>query len=245
VQNNVFIAAATRSGSTHIRNTFMRLGLKPAPLNSCEPGYWNEEHMPERSFTELLAPLGGFVFYYHVRAIGRTIPILLDNNITPIVTYRNVLDSMVSWLESHEQGIRDRENGEQFIFLPIHGPSDWKRWNKRQKYSWIAFNVVPWLFSFYVSWSEFRGRKLMVNYRDHYADQEASLNKMVDFLGWDARPTIEQLALATSYRDGKFNKGESGRGRKYIPEDIQAFVYTQAGAWGKWGPELTTKLLEE
>ncbi len=223
----------------------MRLGLKPAPLNSCEPGYWNEEHMPERAFTELLAPLGGFVFYYHVRAIGRTIPILLDNKITPIVTYRNVLDSMVSWRESHEQGIREKENGEQWIFLPVHGPYDWMLWNDRQKWSWITFNIVPWLFSFYVSWKEFSGDKLFVGYKYHYADQIASLRRMIDFLGWRQEPVDEQLCLASSFKDGKFNKGESGRGKKLIPEDIQALVYKQAGAWGKWGPELTMKLLEE
>jgi hypothetical protein len=225
VQKNIFIAAATRSGSTHIRNCFIRLGLKAAPLNAAEPGHYNEEHMLDRYAADLLIPLGGFTFYYHTRAIGRNIPILKDHGVTPIVTYRNVLE---------------------FIFLPMHGPSDWMSLGEDEKWTWIATNVVPWLFSFYISWHESGLHCLYVGYKKHYADEMAGMKRIIRWLRWEKVPTDEQIAKVIANQDGRFNLGETGRGRKVLPPKVIELVYTLAGAWGSyWGPRLTNELIEE
>jgi hypothetical protein len=241
------MAAATRSGSTHIRNCFLRLGLKSAPLNCAEPGFYNEEHMPQRDYTELLVPLGGFCFYYHVRAIGRTVPILRDNAIKPVVTCRNVLDTMVSFRDSHEQGIeRLGREGCQYIWLPKHGPYDWHDFSDTQKWMWIASNIAPWLFSFYVSWHESGLDCLFVNYAEHYRDEIAGMNRIIDHLGWKDRPTDACLASVTSPRDGRFNLGKTGRGREVLPAEAIELTYTLAKSWGPaWGPILTKNLLED
>lgn len=163
------------------------------------------------------------------------------------MTYRNVLDAMVSFRDSHEQGIKKLgERGHQDIWLPKHGPNDWNQFDEHGKWLWIATNIVPWLFSFYVSWSESQLRCCFVHYTKHYQDEIAGMNRILRHLDWDKRPTDDQLAAVVAPRDGRFNLGKTGRGLEQIPQDVVDIVYTLASAWGPyWGPRLTKELIEE
>jgi hypothetical protein len=233
-----FLAAAMRSGSTHIKNCFLRIGFRPSSTHITFGDHVNEEHMVDGRSAALLFPLGGFVFQQHVRAIGRNVPLLKEFGVRPIVLYRNVLDSIVSWKESAD---RDTARGyKQASHSPTYMP-DWPTLSDRDKLLWITYNIVPWYYSFYVSWREADIESLFVNYDDFFRCQWKEFGQMTRHLGLDLKDI--DLKGAVGGRDGKFNVGVSGRGDS-LPDEVINIADRQASSWGvSWQHRLEEDLL--
>ena len=233
---NVFLAAGMRTGSTHIKNCLIRLGLRPASTHITLDDNVNEEHMVDGRAATLLFPMGGFVFQQHVRAIGRNVPLLREYGIRPIVLYRNIYDCVLSWTE---QATRDWTMGKrQHTYSPLHIP-DWGSLGDGDRLRWVAYNVVPWYFSFYVSWQEAEIEKMFISYERFFEDQPAGLRGILRFSGFYPLPDQRSLEAAAAPLGGKFSVGLSGRGAG-LPGEVKRIIEKQAEAWG---PQWSNRLL--
>ena len=222
----VFIAAATRSGSTHIKNCFALSGWRPVSMHVAFDGHNNEEHMIDPRLATVLFPQGDFVIQQHVRAIGRNAPILAEFDIRPIVTYRNLSDSVVSLVDSTEKDFA-LGRGKGYTHVPIHLP-DWTRMSLNDKLWWTIYNMVPWWCSFLLSWKESGLDCLFVDCDTFFADQVMGLRKMFDHVGVRPPDTLSQIS---SLRRGKLNVGVSGRGER-LSGGMHKVIRHQASLYG-------------
>ena len=228
---NIFLAASMKSGSTHIKNSFVRLGFKPASVHTTLPGCVNEDSRVDMGAASVLFPLGGMVFHHHIRAIGPNAKILDMFDVKPIVLVRNVLDSVVSWKESMDF---DVENGlgNYNSHSSVYG-AQWKWMNEHEKYQWILYNVVPWYFSFFLSWKNcFKPIPMFHFYEDHFKNEAEGIHKILkhsDTPEFTLPPSAIEKCIGS--QDGKFNKGILGRGDD-LPRDFKRQVQEQAYSWG-------------
>jgi hypothetical protein len=191
----------------------------------------------------LFTPRNRFLFYGHMRAIGRNVKLLAAYKVPTVVMNRNLLDCIVSWKEScdidHAAG-----RGDQYIFAPIYG-AKWDGLTEEQKYEWILYNVVPWYYSFYQSWKG--AAKVMPIHRiwnkDFYENQETGFQGILDFLG-AGTISREKLTELCSPHDGKFNVGVAGRGRDLLTHSYIKRVAEQTLCWGADGDEMYTELID-
>lgn len=226
---SIFLAASMRSGSTHIVNSLQRVGYKKASIHIGHPDYVNEDSRIDPIAAASLFPVPGLIYQHHIRAIGTTIPILeqYHDQVAVVVTYRNILDSVVSWKESYE---RDSEAGKKrhSSYSSLHCPV-WT--DLDDPYRWIILNVVPWYFSFYLSWKEANLDCLFVGYDDYFSDECKGINRILEYA--EAPRSVEDFemdAICGIY-DGKFNIGKSGRGESLRPTYKQ-LIRAQAYSWG-------------
>jgi hypothetical protein len=244
---SLFIAAGMRTGSTHIRNCFGRMGLRAANLHYyAVDGAYNEEQLIDDAAAQILLPMGGWVINQHMRAIGRNAHILKRHGIRPIVTKRNILDCLVSWVESHDSNISNGR-GWHYTFSAIHCPTAWKDFTERDKYAWTVHYVAPWYVSHYISWEQADIETMIVNYATHYGDQVRGLRRIMDWLGGGIKElTDEQLHGVASYQDGRKSVGIAGRGKEKFPADMIRDLEKQFITWGpEYGPKLIKQLIEE
>lgn len=202
-------------------------------------GHFNEEHTVDVNAANIIFPLGGFVVWQHSRAIGRNVPILKEHGVKPIVLYRSFLDSLVSLEEKTAQRT---DKNLRATFAAIYIPY-WREWTQIERQKWVAYNVLPWYFSFYISWMEADIDKLFVRYDSFYKDEVAGIEKILDFVDPFLAPfPTKDIKKAVAHRDTSFNVGKSGRGQDLDGSVIDIAV-KQARAWGPvWGPVLEKEL---
>ena len=226
-QHNIFIAAAMRSGSTHLKNCFVRMGWRAASLHITLEDNANEEHMVDARSAAVLFPLGGFVFQQHVRAIGRNVPILKEYGIKPVIMTRNLYDAVVSWKEQTDIDVAmGRPQGSH---SPTYIPP-WFDMSDIERLYWVAYAIAPWYLSFYASWKGADIDKIWLDYDAFYADQPAQLQGLCTQLGVRV-PGFQESFMVTEPRTGKFNKGISGRGAG-LPQGVKDVILRQACIWG-------------
>ena len=231
---NVFLASAMKSGSTHISNCIARLGFRPISTHVSFHGSNNEEHTVDPQIACVVLPLGGFVVHQHARAIGRNVHLLKQYGVKPIVVYRNVLDSLLSWVEA--QNVAPRNSS----FCPVHLPA----LSEVERQKWAAYNVAPWYFSFFASWREADIDTMFVSHEDFYADQANSLSQIISFVDPLLTYPQEKFSEVSAHRDGSFRVGISGRGRQLLSPEVVDIVESQAMDWGpELGPILKKELL--
>jgi hypothetical protein len=237
---NIFLAASMRSGSSHLSNTIQRMGWRKASVYLATDDTYNEEPMIDHYGANFVLTQDGQVFHYHMRAIGRNVPILKAYEPKVVVMQRNLLDCVVSWREScdidHAAG-----RGDQYIYAPIYG-SQWDTLTDTQKWEWIVYNVVPWYISFYLSWRNADIDYHSIWYEEFFKDQEQGLADMLSAMEVNKVPRRALLAQMCNYQDGKFNVGKVGRGED-LDQGIKDMIKQQCHAWGKDGKELEEKLI--
>jgi len=228
---NIFIAAAMRSGSTHIANCIGRLtGARRGDLHPFGAfGHWNEEPMISRDVADTMLRYDGWLFQMHIRAIGGNVPILSEHKIRPIVTVRNIYDSLVSWCDSHDRNLVDGK-GPQYTFSPVYIPPQWTAWKQSEKWLWAANNVAPWYCSFYESWRGANIPTLLVKYEDFFSDQQEGIRRIFEWLGHSLPPDAN-LSHITEKTDGKLWQGRSGEGERKLPANIIRAIKNQVLSW--------------
>ncbi len=187
----------------------------------------DEGHRIDPSTADALFPLGGFMFQCHAKASPGNLPILQRHNIRPIIVTRNIFDSLVSVQKRFDEAT---ETG--WLGNPMQG---WKALPDRQKWRWLAYNVSPWMISFYVSWFKADIEKLFVSYEDHFRDQVSGIRRILDHTGISELGSVsdEDIKSVTGRMDGNFSgSGISGRGKREVPAEWQDMIRDQARAWG-------------
>jgi hypothetical protein len=236
---SVFLAAATRSGSTHIANSLVRCGLRRASVHGIVNGAYNEEHCIDPQAAACLFPLSGFVYQSHVRAMGRTRELLDSYKVPTVVTCRNLFDSLLSFKENTEldyltNPVHFRKTTHIGVLLP-----PWGDMNESQKWGWVVDNMTPWYISFYVSWKDCGFPTHWVWYEDYFRNQEQGLTKILE---WAGIPQDRQTASAWCPTDGKLSVGRVGRGLQQMPEWAKIRVMRHTEEWGSWYEDITRDL---
>lgn len=239
--NSIFLAAATRSGSTHIANSLVRCGLQRASVHSTINGAFNEEHSIDPSAAAAVFAIPGLVFQSHVRGIGRTPELLKMSKVPTVVTCRNIFDSLLSFKESTDADWARTGEHRAFVrstHIGIELP-DWGSMSNNERFTWVGYTMIPWYLSFYVSWKDCGFPVHWVWYDEYFADQVIGLTKILE---WAGIPICRQAFCATLPTNGKMNVGVSGRGLRMLPAAVVEEVYNQIDTWGSWRAQIEEDL---
>jgi hypothetical protein len=211
----VFVACMPRTGSTFLTETLCELtGFKRVELTDAYAENEQELDVPRL----LDAYSYGSVTQQHVVANARTVGLMRDFGIRPVVLVRDVFDVVVS--------IRH--------FLLTEGCGKWptffttderfRRLDEAAQYEQIVELGLPWYFDFFVSWAGVAQQgtleTLWLTYEDAVADWPGALRRVAGFYDLEASPSAIEVALArTTARASslRLNKGVPGLGRTALP----------------------------
>jgi len=234
LERSIFISSFMRSGSTHVAMAIQRLTWYEYTNLLGYANMGSDAHNVSACLMQSFIGRAPRIFHHHSRATDGTVNILkwaeIRNN---VIQTRNVLDCLVS--------LREVLNIPTTKMPDVITPEGWLEMNEYDQYLWLAYNVVPWYFSFYVSWQQADIEKIFVRYEDFFSDQVYGMRRVADFLGLN--PTDNDIEDAVKPKDRRFNQGVSGRGRKQIPEEIVDVIHTQAETWGLWTQNIKETLL--
>jgi len=230
--SNIFLAAAIRSGSTHIATSLCKLlGMRMGRTSGFH-GEGEEEQIVNPYTAAILMPYGGFVFQQHTKATSVNMQLLksFDNKI--IVLTRNILDSLVSlreWINSEESGV-----------IPgLKIPEDFVEWQEHAQWVWLTYHALPWYTSFVFSW--LKQDVYWIDYDAYYADQVKGVKGIFSRFGI---PPPEDNAIAAVVNNRfHIRTGKSGRGKELFPEALHDTVLEHFLSWGRWANPIREKLL--
>ena len=213
----VFVACMPRTGSTFLTETLCELtGFKRVELTDAYAENEQELDVPRL----LDAWSYGSVTQQHVVANARTVELMRDFGIRPVVLVRDLVDVVAS--------IRH--------FLLTEGCGKWptffttderfRQLDEAAQYEQIVELGLPWYFDFFVSWvgvaQQGTLETLWLRYEDAVADWPGALRRIAEYYGLEARPAAIEAALArTTARASslRLNKGAPGLGRSALPSD--------------------------
>lgn len=225
---NVFVTAMFRSGSTHIsRGLSDMLRFRPASIAGMH-GEGSDQHVMNMYTAAVLMPYGYQVFHQHTWGTNRTVGIMRDMRIRPIICTRNILDTVVSLKERIDHLYPN------CVIPGIQLPLWDETWDDDDKYFWLVYHAVPWQLQFLSSWSHNFVPKHIVTFDEHFKNQRKSFRAMLDFLERDLSPTVSNDTIdkfAAHKQLTNFNKGVSGRGGKLVPRKLQDVVLDMAHSW--------------
>jgi hypothetical protein len=211
----VFVACMPRTGSTFLTETLCELtGFRRVELTDVYAENEQELDVPRL----LDAYAYGSVTQQHVVANARTVKLLRDFGIRPVVLVRDIFDVVIS--------VRH--------FLLTEGCGKWptffttderfRRLDEAAQYEQIVELGLPWYFDFFVSWADVAKRgtleTLLLTYDAVASDWADALGRVATFYDLDTSPPAIEAALArTTPRASslRFNQGTPGRGRAALP----------------------------
>ena len=222
---SIFSADMLRSGSTHIQMGLCNmLGWRPASVSALHGEGSGEQNVNPVTIA-ILAPYGYTVFGGHHVAYPDLLLFLRSFGLKPIVTVRNLYDTIVSIKDRIDQTWPSR------MMPGLYIPMDWLRWSDDEQYTWLAHNAASWQLKFFVSWHYADIDKLWVKYEEFYVDQRAGFKRIYDYYVI-TQPDEDRLDFACSQKNNNFNKGVSGRGQS-LPRSVKKIIDVQTTAWGK------------
>jgi Sulfotransferase domain len=186
----VFVACMPRTGSTFLTETLCELtGFKRAELSDAYAENEQELDVPRL----LDAYSYGSVTQQHVCANARTVELMRDFRIRPVVLIRNIFDIVVS--------IRH--------FLLTEGCGKWptffttderfRQLDESTQFEQIVELGLPWYFDFFVSWSDVAQRRALdtmwLTYESAVADWAGAVRRVAEFYGLDAGASAIDAAL--------------------------------------------------
>ena len=218
----VFVACMPRTGSTFLTDALCELtGFKRVELTDAYAENEQELDVPRL----LDAYSYGSVTQQHVCANARTVGLMREFGIRPVVLVRNVYDVVVS--------IRH--------FLLTEGCGKWPTFfttddrfralDEAAQYEQIVELGLPWYFDFFVSWTDAELETLWVTYEEAAADWAATLRRIAGFYGLETGDAAIAAALERSGARApelRLNKGVPGRGTAVLDpalrERIERYV---------------------
>jgi hypothetical protein len=154
------------------------------------------------------------VSHQHVKATVRNLALAKEHGIRPVVLVRNIFDVVPF--------IMDHLHKESRIFPTSFVPAEFFNWNHFEQETFVVRMIMPWYFSFLVSWHEAQGQLpiLWLSYERLFRDQRSVLRELCEFWQYPVRAAEVDSAMARVQGwDTRFNKGLSGRGRSLDPQN--------------------------
>ena len=220
---HIFVACFQKAGSTYLTELLSEITGFPSRALVAAYGH-NDQDVHEYALEEVAYK--NSVTQQHAKGTANNVELLKKFGIKPVVLVRDIFDVTVS-LFDHIEGGRHR--------VPT-GFVHREYWNlsRDQKILYIIRVHLPWYFNFFVSWRE-AAQELQVRwltYEELFADQVATVSRVLEFYGLPADPYRIQTAIrATAKRPTRFNVGVSGRG-KSLSEFHKQSILDIASVWG-------------
>jgi hypothetical protein len=243
-QLNVLVACAPKSASTFIEAALRKaLDLPSAGLftatTSAYSGSTLGANLREQEPDELALIRNGlngkgYVAQHHSRCTPYVAMLLKTYNIRPIVTHRNLFDTIVS-LDDMMCGYRKGEPDDAKYYFSDGLPANYGALDREERLTITAQRNTAWFIQFYVSWKKCERiglvKPLWISYEDDFLGDKVLLAERVSqYLGAEVAD-VEKLAEAfADKRDAgarRFNKGVSGRGRD-MPQSVRDIILKTA-----------------
>ncbi|HBF32563.1 hypothetical protein [Rhizobium sp.] len=239
-QPNVLVACFPKSASTFITNCLLSvLDVRGASLMassfSTQAPYsmgitLREQETDELALLKHGSNGGGYVAQHHVRCTPYLCQQLELYNIRPIITYRNIEDSLVSLDDMY---CRARETDESWrdtyaMYFSDAMPHNYRQLDAETRFMLLVDRQLAWYVQFYMSWKRCEEMGLVkpcwVSYeRDFLGDKRVLAERIANFIGpdfVDMEKLTDKLSERKAVGESRFNKGVSGRG-KGIPESVK------------------------
>jgi hypothetical protein len=231
----VLISSAPKTGSTFLTRAIQRaFGLHRVSLallsaqsygHQTFAGALRNHEVDEMALVTACLHSNGFVAHHHMICspyLGRQTKLY---NIAPIITRRNLFDSLVSY-DDHLQKQRGALPGDPYLQFAV--PAEWYGMDFDDRMEFVLDYQLPWYTRYYASWhhSAAAGHidPLTVSYeKDILGDKQVLAERIVERMGGPADSVPLLLAELDRNAGGQdnFNKGVSGRGGKITGKNRQ------------------------
>jgi hypothetical protein len=246
-QTNVLVACAPKSASTFIQGALQAgLGLPSAGLFTATfdagAGSALGANLVEQEPDELALMRNGingrgYVAQHHARCSPYMARMLEFYNVKPIVTHRNILDTLVSMDDMVLEWRASAPDSNAHYFNDAM-PNNFHRLERADRLMILAQRWTPWLVQFFISWKKCERagliKPLWISYEDDFlGDKQVLATRVSEFVGADIASAIK---LAGAFEDKsnagakRLNKGVAGRG-KDVPDSVREQVMQIASYW--------------
>jgi len=242
-QANILVACAPKSASTFIQAALIKaLGLPQACLftatfdwaSAARLGAALREQDPdELSMMRNGLNQRGYVAQHHTRCSPYQARLLETYNVRPIITHRNIFDTVVS-MDDMVMEWRSVANADGYFADAM--PTNYQTLPREDRLLILAQRWTPWLVQFFVSWKKCERagltKPLWIAYEtDFLGDKQVLATRIADHIGRD-RADPDKIAAAledTSEAKAKrINQGIAGRGRD-LPSEVREHILSAAG----------------
>ena len=236
----IVVAAAPKSGSTFLANTLRVVtGLRNFRLCAAYSTNEHDLYLPALC----LMSRYGCVSQLHMKGTFHNAVLMRTFGIRPVILVRRIEDIVVS-LERDLKAKAERptvgtgQEGYSFVWQD----QCTRKLSHQRRLDMIIDLALPWFVNFYVSWYRLCEQSavdaLWVTYEEMVADTEATVRKVLAFLGLDATAPIAAEVLARRYHT--FRDGRVGRGGSELSEQQQRrlrerFAYYPGIDFGRYG----------
>jgi hypothetical protein len=225
-QLNVLVACAPKSASTFIQGALRTaLGLPASSLfaaatNPSALGANLREQEPDELALIRSGLNGrGYVAQHHTRCSPYMARLLTAYNVKPIVTHRNILDTVVS-MDDMLLGWRRNFPLGPGNYFDDGMPQNFALLEREDRLMILAQRWTAWLVQFYITWKKCEAgglvKPLWVSYEEDFlGDKQVLAARVSEFLGGEfADPARIAAAFEDKSEGGakRLNKGVAGRG---------------------------------
>jgi LPS sulfotransferase NodH len=161
----------------------------------------------------------------HVKGTHNNIERLREFGIKPVILTRNIYDVLLS--------MHDHFGREDHRIPCVYVHKQYFEMSRDDKLSFLIHNMLPWYFSFLLSWKEasLEMETLWITYEELFADQQATVAKILDYYAMPTTPAVIEQAIVSIKQDNtRLNVGVSGRGADLLETQKQA-VQQLARTW--------------
>jgi len=244
-QPNILVACAPKSASTFLQAALQQaLGLHNACLFTATLDWASaaalganlrEQEPDELSLIRNGLNGRGYVAQHHARCSPYLARMLTLYNVRPIVTHRNLFDTIVSMDDMVMQWRASPASG-QYGYFNDGLPGAYERLERADRLLILAQRWTPWLVQFYVTWKKCERlgltKPLWISYEDDFlGDKQVLAARIADFIGHEFADPVGIAAALEDRSEGKarrLNKGVAGRG-KDMPTEVRDYILSAAG----------------
>ncbi|MDB5551395.1 MAG: hypothetical protein JWL86_1379 [Rhizobium sp.] len=243
-QFNILLACAPKSASTFIETALRKaLDLPTVSLftttmsgfaGSMLGANLREQEVDELALIRNGLNGAGYVAQHHTRCTPYLAQMLSTYNVTPIVTHRNLFDTIVSLddmvMAYRTGGARDGE-----LYFSDGLPANYGGLDREDRLTILAQRNTAWFIQFFVSWKKCERagltKPLWISYEKDFLGDKALLAARVSrHLGPEFADPAKLAEAFEDKRDAdarRFNKGVAGRGRE-MPESVRQIILKTA-----------------
>jgi hypothetical protein len=242
-QPNILIACAPKSASTFLHAALTRaLNLPSACLFAATLDWGSaalhgsalrEQEPDELSLIRNGLNRRGYVAQHHTRCSPYLAMLLSTYHVRPIVTHRNLFDTMIS-LDDMVMDWRSRAGSIDNGYFADALPSNFEHRDRADRLMILAQRLTAWFVQFYVSWKKCERigvtKPLWISYeQDFLGDKAVLARRIADFCEVGDVRTIEAaLGDRSAGKAKRLNQGVAGRGRD-LPDEVRDYILSVAG----------------
>jgi hypothetical protein len=244
-QPNILVACAPKSASTFIQAALIKALQLPQACLFTPTLDWRsaaslganlrEQDPDELSLMRNGLNARGYVAQHHARCTPYLARLLGVYNVRPILTHRNIFDTVVS-MDDMVMEWRSDPNSSQYGYFSDGMPSNFQTLPREDRLLILAQRWTPWLVQFYVTWKKCEKlgltKPLWISYeQDFLGDKQVLADRIADFVGRERADAGKIAAALADTSDGKvkrINQGIAGRGRD-LPAEAREHILSTAG----------------